>query len=312
MKLNKCGEYMKIIDNGKTVTKFSGGDFGDYNTCYGSHWITINSQSKYNKLKKIELEIKHLNHDHSSLICYPIYIGFSCSEQRINEQFVQDIEKQKKSENWKLDKTNINCAYASSGKFWFNDRNIIKIQVGFRHALFLESNGDCWGFGDNSCQQLGIDGMTQLKLPKLLSYKIKIKDITSGYQHNLAIDYSNKAYSWGNNLRGQCGNDLSFGDRNNGPQLIGHLQDYDIIDIQCGYEHSYCKTECGRHYLFGSNMYYECMRYDDRSPVKLPFCINSVIDQEINNKGKCKKIIKSVSLGYNNTKIILCDDDCKL
>ena len=267
------------------------------NLCYDKMYHITDIQSS--EFRSIALCT--INHEILAIIC-KLWIS-----QNITNDIIVIIIRYYDSNANKIYITGNSCEYKWNELDIFNDKNIIKIQIGFRHALFLECNGNIWGFGDNSSQQLiGDMNIKQIKIPTMLNYKIKIKDIKSGYQHNLAIDYNNKAYSWGNNLRGQCGNDCQnvnyyYDDKLiYGPQLIGNLKEFNIIEIECGYEHSYCKTECDKHYLFGSNIYYECIKYDNRSPVKLPFCINHVIKQISDGKS-----IKSVSLGYNNTKIIL-------
>lgn len=210
----------------------------------------------------------------------------------------------------------------------FQSQRIHQIRVGFRHALFLGKDGNLWGFGDNSNGQLGLkrqrdcvaegkhtrDGSKHTRkslnsVPQSLGFKIKMREIACGYQHNLAIDDHRRVYSWGNNLRGQCGYDDTLYGRQRlvGPRMIIWFENDEIIKIGCGYEHSYCCTAEGKHYLFGSNIYFECIRYGDRSPVKRPFCINAVVEKESEGRK-----IMSVSLGCNNTKVVLYDEELYL
>ena len=57
--------------------------------------------------------------------------------------------------------------------------------------------------------------------------------------------------------------------------------------IACGHGHSYVRTECGKHYLFGDNNNGECLKIiveDDYDNVKRPHRIDQIINQT------CKEI----------------------
>ena len=70
-----------------------------------------------------------------------------------------------------------------------------------------------------------------------------------------------------------------------------------------GYFNSYCKTQCGKHYLFGNNTNNQCITSgtnDHRSTVDTPHCINDVIESHC-GKGQ----IKLVALGCDNTTVMI-------
>ncbi len=187
----------------------------------------------------------------------------------------------------------------------FDDRHVLKIRTGLKHSLILEDNGSIWCFGSNTFGELGIGDNTEyeeidkpMEIPYFIESKIIIIDIKCGSEHNLAISKSHKLYSWGLNASRQCAvGTVSFIYK---PQLIEQLSSYKIIGIECGHRHSYAKSQCGLNWLFGSNEYNECITYDKRRKIKDPFCINDIIKELCNGK-----YVKSVSLGYYNTKIIV-------
>lgn len=133
---------------------------------------------------------------------------------------------------------------------------------------------------------------------KYSDHKIYIVDIKCGSEHNLAIDKNGRVFCWGLNAQRQCGiASKSFLFK---PEMIESLKEYKICHVECGHRHSYCKAVGGAHFLFGSNEHNECLTFDGRKKVATPFYVNDIVKQQCN--GKC---IKSVSLGYCNTKLIL-------
>ena len=126
---------------------------------------------------------------------------------------------------------------------------------------------------------------------------IKIKEIECGMSHNLALDTKGNVYGWGYNYWGQCGD----GSRMNvlEPKKID-FKGMKVKVIKCGSNHSYCKTNDGRNWLWGRNENNECLVLNDkRKRRKIPFCIDRVIEKKCNGQR-----IKDVFLGYNNTKIL--------
>eukprot|EP01084_Bolivina_argentea_P244611 409749_1 len=187
----------------------------------------------------------------------------------------------------------------------FTDKHILKIGIGLKHSLILEDNGTVYCFGSNTFGELGIGDSTEyeeilkpIPIGYFLENKIRITDIKCGSEHNLCIDNNGKIYSFGLNASKQCGiSGKSFIFK---PQIIQSLKELKIIGIETGHRHSYCKSNNGKHFLFGSNEHNECLTYDGRKKVCIPYCVNDVIDEICNGK-----YIKYVSLGYYNTKIIV-------
>ena len=189
----------------------------------------------------------------------------------------------------------------------FNDKNIIKIETGRDHTLFLEKNGVLWSYGFNNKGQLGINDKNIKicnKLNKInyfIENDIKIMDISCGSDHNLAIDENGKIYSWGSNDFGQCG-DGTFNDIFK-PKLIKYLDQHEIIEIKCGLYHSFAKCADEEHYLFGSNKYNECLTFKHNTEeinVCMPHCIDDIVKQKTDGK-----TIKNIFLGCQTTYFIM-------
>ena len=270
---------------------------------YNQDRIENNDNNEYNEYKHIH----HKNHRKNT-------IKNDLMTFNINDKICTDIV------NLILKFYEINSIYSTSGfddgEKWhngkwrkikmFKDRHILKIKTGLKHSLILEDNGSIWTFGSNTFGELGIGDNTEyeeidnpMEIPYFIQNKVCIIDIRCGSEHNLAISQDYKVYSWGLNASRQCGIDkqISFVYK---PVMIKKLEEYEVNGIEAGHRHSYCKSVCGKHWLFGSNEYNECITYDGRKKVKEPFQIDQII------KEYCKgKYVKSVSLGYYNTKIIV-------
>jgi alpha-tubulin suppressor-like RCC1 family protein len=83
--------------------------------------------------------------------------------------------------------------------------NIIAISAGGDHGLALDSDGRIWGFGRNDLGQLGIGNQDAFYTTPQLNFGIleRIQQISSGLDHNLALDRESQLWSFGSNQYGQ-------------------------------------------------------------------------------------------------------------
>ena len=101
--------------------------------------------------------------------------------------------------------------------------NIIKISAGYKHALFLTSNGKVYGSG-SYMGQTWINGTTFYSIKSYASEYTaisKVISISSGFSHNIALirnsDKTLSAFSWGDNkyfplIKPENGGQLGNGD----------------------------------------------------------------------------------------------------
>lgn len=92
----------------------------------------------------------------------------------------------------------------------------------YTFTLAIDKDGYLWGWGDNSCGQLGLGDNTTRTTPtkigdKLWSMVSAAGSSDSGYCHALAIDRDGYLWGWGDNSFGQLG----WGKTRNSPQQIG-------------------------------------------------------------------------------------------
>ena len=199
---------------------------------------------------------------------------------------------------------------------FFDDKNIIKIAVGGGHTLFLDQNGNIWSCGQNYYNVNGWMDKSYIDMacyvPRRIKYfmqnKIKIKDIQCGASHSLALDVDGMVYSWGYNGAGECGVGAVMTENEiTEPMMIEDLKEYKVEIIRCGVTHNYVRTECNKHYMFGSNDDWQCLWFkendeDDNGDylfVKRPYRIDPVVRKE------CVGDIVDVFVGYHSTKILV-------
>eukprot|EP01083_Nonionella_stella_P190332 704909_1 len=154
-------------------------------------------------------------------------------------------------------------------------KNVSQIACQKDVALFLDCRGIVWSQYENQSQP------TSMRY--FMEKDIKIRDIKCGENYSVVIDYDENIYAWGDNSAGQLGDGTTTNVHI--PQLIEALKDVSVIEIACGRRHSYAKTKDGRHFLWGSNYFNECIleSHTDRI-VKVPHCIDDVVRKVTNGK----------------------------
>ena len=131
-----------------------------------------------------------------------------------------------------------------------------------------------------------------------MKHRLDIQDIQCGANHSLALDVQGHVYSFGENEYGQCGQCVDF-DFIFEPMLIEALQQYCVDMIQCGPQQSYCRTTCGKHFMFGYNGNGECLVSGD----EIEECVSVLVPHRIDTLviKQCCSFIGGVWLGSSRT-----------
>ena len=94
---------------------------------------------------------------------------------------------------------------------FFHGKNCIDCDVGGRHSLVLEDNGNLYSFGDNSEGQCGID-MNRTYTPELIETKgmlgeddVKATFIYAGDAHSALVTNEGDLFAWGDNSEKRLG-----------------------------------------------------------------------------------------------------------
>ena len=162
------------------------------------------------------------------------------------------------------DPTNVTAFHNIHGK---------SISCGNEHSLILSNNNEVYGVGNNEDGVLGLDDLKIKSFKPLLihfgekdEYTKKIKEISCGTVHNLALTLDGKIFSWGAAMGGQLGHEekifmkSTIGSKNyylSKPTIISSFinKKININRISSGEAHSIALSNNGNVYSwgFGSN-----------------------------------------------------------
>jgi alpha-tubulin suppressor-like RCC1 family protein len=133
-----------------------------------------------------------------------------------------------------------------------SDLNINFIICGSYHSLALSQSGKVYAWGSNRFGQIGCgDNYNKLVPTKVVGLnEEKIKMISCGCNHSMALTKSGCAYIWGDNRFGQLGIENLKGAYK--PKLL-KLKEFLVDKITCGAYHSILLTKDGFIYAFGNN-----------------------------------------------------------
>jgi len=87
----------------------------------------------------------------------------------------------------------------------------VQVAAGQYHSLAVTADGTLYAWGDNSKGQLGNNSTTQSNVPAAVSRgagatTTLYKQVAAGYFHSLAVSADGTLYAWGDNSKGQLGN----------------------------------------------------------------------------------------------------------
>jgi alpha-tubulin suppressor-like RCC1 family protein len=165
----------------------------------------------------------------------------------------------------------IKCLYVFKD-YYKNDKNV----------LIVTNDDNVFALGDNNCGVLGFGNDREVKeitINENLSHK-QIVDFKNGWKHVIGRTVDGKVYCWGNNgifgVLGNGKNDLEICK----PELNEYLNDKQIIDICCGFNHSLVLTNSGELYAWGGNWFGQIgnENYDNQS---IPIKVNGFNDEKI-------------------------------
>ena len=134
-----------------------------------------------------------------------------------------------------------------------------KISAGFNYSLAIGSDGNLYGWGDNSYGQLGIGNPSaspnQQPIKVILPTGIpKFTQISAGDSHSLALGTDGNLYSWGYNDHAQLGIGASDSDAHAAPSKVNLPTGVPkFTQISAGYKHSLALGTDGNLYSWGDN-----------------------------------------------------------
>ncbi len=125
------------------------------------------------------------------------------------------------------------------------------VAAGFHHSVVLRIDGSVWTFGYNAYGQLGyttaaLFGATPARITGLSGV---FSQVAAGANHTLALRNDGTVWAWGDNSRGQLGDNTT--QSRSSPAQVGGLSN--IIAIAGGERHSLALSATGVVYAWGAN-----------------------------------------------------------
>jgi len=136
----------------------------------------------------------------------------------------------------------------------------------------LTENGELWGWGLNGNGQIGINRSfdTHNPVPQKVNIATsRVKHITCGFNHSLALTEDGKVFSWGNNQCGQLGRNSSDFIKD-----IEFPNNAKISQLSSGYSHCIALSDDGKVFTWGNNQCGQLGQSDNvirYSPTELKF-----------------------------------------
>ncbi|KAK9110247.1 hypothetical protein Sjap_018307 [Stephania japonica] len=147
-------------------------------------------------------------------------------------------------------------------------KEISEISAGYRHSSAISVDGELYMWGNNSSGQLGLGKKAAKAIPipsrVFCLDDIKIKMVSLGSEHSIAVTDEGDVLSWGAGGFGRLGHDpqsrfLGFL-RNTSeytPRLVKKLEGIKVKAVSAGLLHSACVSEMGSIFIFGEGMVYK-------------------------------------------------------
>ena len=111
----------------------------------------------------------------------------------------------------------------------------IYCDVGY-HTAAIKNDGTLWTWGRGDLGQLGGNTTTNISSPvQTVTYGTNWKQVSAGYKHTAAIKTDGTLWTWGNNIRGQLG-DNTITNRSSPVQTIMYGTNWK--QVFCGYGHT--------------------------------------------------------------------------
>ncbi|QDZ21158.1 RCC1 -like regulator of chromosome condensation protein [Chloropicon primus] len=162
---------------------------------------------------------------------------------------------------------------------WLARLNLTSIACGQFSTAAVTEEGELYMWGSNEAGQLGRgDFAVTTSDPIKIPIQGKVKAVSIGYGHVLAVTTEGKVFSWGKNFYGQLG----VGDHRDKatPQPVTHLQEETVVDVSAGQYHSLALTAKGGVFAWGYNREYELGLNDNMDRV-LPQGVTTLRNRKI-------------------------------
>lgn len=173
---------------------------------------------------------------------------------------------------------------ASQGIFYDPNRvslpisaDILSVSAGGSHSLALDSKSTIYVWGHNNRGQLGLEvdiNDLRYERPEILPQFTEhaISDVSAGDLHSLALDETGQVWAWGDNTKGQLGDDMLLKSSNPDPTPVRFDDPVVIEKMDAGYTFNMALDSDGKLWAWGNNANGQLgdgTTEDRRSPVQM-------------------------------------------
>lgn len=154
-----------------------------------------------------------------------------------------------------------------------------KVACGNHHVLVLCGDGSVWSWGYNDCGEIGRGHKHVVKEPRKMELNgIEVVNIACGHQFSALVTVDGSLLMFGDNSSGQLG--LGHNDQVLVPTKVTALQDYDVVEVSCGREHTVAICSNGSIFAWGNNDYGQLALYDRRNKT-VPTLVEGLEDENV-------------------------------
>ena len=141
------------------------------------------------------------------------------------------------------------------------DTTAVSLDAGRRHACLVQANGEIFCWGNNSVGQLGNGNFgpnTYAVAPEKVLNIDNAKSVSAGWRHTCAVHHTGEVSCWGDNSRGELGNDEADNDlREAGGAFsrepVKSKGISDAVLVSAGHRHTCALHATGEISCWGSN-----------------------------------------------------------
>ncbi|CAL9697113.1 unnamed protein product [Knipowitschia caucasica] len=151
-----------------------------------------------------------------------------------------------------------------------SDLPLVQVAAGADHSFSLSLSGALFGWGSNSCGQLGLGDTTDRHSPTIVHYLNSKKScyVSCGLSHTAVLTKDGAVFTFGSGRHGQLGHN-SIRDELR-PRLVAELWGTKVTQVACGRQHTLVMTEAQRLFSFGSGDHGQLGRGNSHTAVPLP------------------------------------------